>query len=481
VSDRHQIQWHSRVHREWARERLVFWRLGFYPTYRRADVMSTVDLVCARHGIRARIVYEVLGQHDLLARLWIPAATTPEQVDRDLKRTLAAFHLELCDMFSVDDVLLHWFWDEDIPGDPAPPKPQESDLAAVPPPRVMIEVSALIDRYNSGTADLEEVRANTWAESYFKAGLLAVRPRRQGIKFAVVVSTSGDLSSRFTAMESLGDQLGRILNKATRIYERSLYSGSGFGRFLLLGKLDPVDFFAINEDLISPIVDEASLSGVYRTRSVTYIANSPDQNTFSEGLAIPQDDLDEDTVDIEDVLAGGENARVEFKASAFVNVNRWLNTGERVEDEQVIMAFTRAVAAMLNGNGGTVVSGVLEGSTRDYSERVTGVPVRGELIILGVEFDLVNWSRPTWDEFENRLRQKLNALIEPTPLDMITIEQHSIDSRTVCTVAVQAGATRWFYFKKSGSYEFVVRRGASSVAISGPQEEAYKSVTNRGL
>src|SRR5438105_1073175 len=86
------------------------------------------------------------------------------------------------------------------------------------------------------------------------------------------------------------------------------------GRF---GKIDPADFFAISEDLIEPIVDEASLSGVYRTRSVTYVANSPDQTKFSEGLAIPQDVDSEGTVDIHDILAGGENARVEFKASAF--------------------------------------------------------------------------------------------------------------------------------------------------------------------
>jgi schlafen family protein len=404
-------------------------------------------------------------------------------VDRDLKRTLAAFHLELIDMFVVDGVLRHWFWDEEIEGQPLPPQPADADLAVPASPRTLREVSNLIDRFNSGDADLEVVQANASAGKFLEQGILAMRPRRQGIKFAVVVSTSGDLSSRYTAMESLGDQLERTLKKADRVYERSLYSGSGFGRFLILGKIDPADFFAISEDLIEPIVDEASLSGVYRTRSVTYVANSPDQTKFSEGLAIPQHGDDEGAVDIHDILAGGENARVEFKASAFMDVNRWLSTGERVGNDEMTGAFARAVVAMLNGNGGTVVSGVLEESIRDYADRLTDVPVRGDLILLGVEFDWTDWPRPEWDEFENRLRQKLAALVEPNPLDMIDISRHEVESRTLCAVDVHAGATRWFYLRRGKApnyvYDFVVRRGASSTVISGPQEESYKNLSPR--
>lgn len=484
-----QAQWHSDVHQRWGNERLVFWRFGFYPTYRRQEVLQTLEIICGRHGIRGRVVYEVFGQHDMLARFWLPGTVSQDDVDRDLKRTLAAFHLELCDMFVVDDILRHWFWDEgsvDAPllddegVDTPPPVPHEDDLVSPPTVRVLRETIDLVELFNRGEIDRAALEANDTVRSYLGTGVLGIRRVRQGIKFGMIVSTSGELSSRFTAMEALGTQLERILVAAEPVMERSLYSGSGFGRFLILGKIAPAEFFSINSGLIEPIVDEASLAGVYRTRSVTYIGSNPMLLMFSEAMALPPS-RDVDEVDIDDTLAGGENARVEFKGSVFTNINRWLHQGERVDDDAVVGTFAQAVVAMLNGNGGVVVSGVLESSIRDYGSRVSDAPRRGDLIILGTEFDWYDWKRQEWDEFENRLRQKLASMIEPNPLDFLTISQHDVEGRTLCAVLVAAGVPRWYYLRKGEVFEFAVRRGASSDVISGPLEESYKRMAPRGV
>jgi schlafen family protein len=475
-----QMQWNPAVHERWAQERLVFWRLGFYPTYRRDDVHEALEAVCARRDIRGRVVYEVFGQHDLLARFWLPPTISPEEVDRDIKRTLTAFHLELCDMFVVDQIVSHWFWKDATDIDSPPPEPAESDIARQPPHQMLREASELVERFNNHDVEQRVVEQNTAAGEYLRSGILGVRVIQPGIKFAVIVSTSGELSSRYAAIEALEEQLTRIVSNSQPIMEKSLYSGAGFGRFLILGKILPENFFSINSDLIKPIVDEASLSGVYRTRSLTYVGASPGLMAFSETLALPAVDEDEEPINVDEILAGGENSRVEFKGSVFVNVNRWMHQGDRHEDAGVADAFVRAVVAMLNSEGGVVVSGVLEADIRDYKE-LSDQPRTNGLILIGAEFDWADWSRPGWDSFEGRLRQKLNDSVEPAPSQFVSLTNHVVEGRTLCVASVTETSSMWFYVKKAPKqYEFVVREGASSVVLSGPIEESYKRLSPRG-
>lgn len=280
---------HPNVHEQWAQERLVFWRLGFYPTYRRAEVQQALEVVCRRHEIRGRVIYEVFGQHDLLARFWIPRGTAATDVDRDIKRTLTAFHLEFCDMFEVDRIVTHWFWDEWHNGERAAPSPDDELLQLHHPShQVLRDLDDLVERFNGGLLTVDQLKTDARARDYLAKGLFGMREVEEGIKFAIIVSTSTELSTRYTAMEALGKQLAQTLTHAAPIRERSLYSGSGFGRFLILGKVRGEDFFGINSSLITPIVDEASLSGVYRTRSITYIASSPELMSFGESLSLPE-------------------------------------------------------------------------------------------------------------------------------------------------------------------------------------------------
>jgi hypothetical protein len=341
-------------------------------------------------------------------------------------------------------------------------------------------VSDLVERFNVQEIDRQTLENDATAREYLEQGLIGIREIRDGIKFAIIVSVSGELGTRYTAMEALGGQLLRILCSSPAVMERSLYSGEGFGRFLILGKISPADFFEIGSSLIAPIVDEANLSGVYRTRSITYIANSPRLMSFSEVLALPEPSKDEEELNIDEVLAGGENARVEFKASVFVNVDRLIHKKERTEDDAIVETFLRAIVAMLNSNGGgVVVGGVLEASSRNYAEHFAKEPRTDGLILIGAEFDWADWRRGEWDEFENRMRQKLQDLIEPDPMTFIKIGKHIVKGRTLCTVLVEAAPPIWFYLRTGQRFDFAVRRGASSKVISGPEEEHFKRLSPR--
>lgn len=476
-----QIQWNHQVHQRWAKEQLVFWRLGFYPTYQREEVPQALEVVCGRHDIRGRVVYEVFGQHDLLVRLWLPQGVTPEDVERDFKRTLAAFHLELCDRFVVNQIVTHWFWDEESLTEPRPRSPEETTLALPPSTTALSEVSELVDAFNSGDATEAEVFDHPKVAEFLSLGLLGVRRARSGIKFAIIVSVPSELGTRWSIMDSLAKQLERRLGKARAVMERSLYRGEGFGRFLILGKIDPADFFRINEDLIGPIVDEAQLAGVYRTRSLTYIGNTPDLMSFSEALALNAEDKSDEDVDIKEVLAGGENARVEFKGSIFVNVERFAHQNEREKDPEISDTFLRSIVAMLNSDGGgVVVSGVLEASSRSFGERFTDLPAIDGLLMLGAEFDWQDWNRPEWDEFENRVRNLLRDFIEPNPLNFLSISRHVVMDRTLCAVSVNTPVPpMWFYLRRGDDFVFAVRQDSSSKVISGPEEDSFKKFSPR--
>lgn len=477
-----QIQWNQGVHERWAREQLVFWRLGFYPTYQREEVPQALEVVCGRHGIRGRVVYEVFGQHDLLVRLWIPPGITPEDVERDLKRTLAGFHLELCDRFVVNQIVTHWFWDEESPADSRPEPLDESMLTQQPPTPSLREVSELVDAFNGGDISESELFEHPSVTEYLSLGILGMRQSRQGIKLAIIVSVPSELGTRWSIMDSLAMQLEKRLLNAGAVKERSLYRGEGFGRFLILGKIDPPNFFKINEDLIGPIVDEAQLAGVYRTRSLTYIGNTPDLMSFSEALALPATGKKDEDIDIGEVLAGGENARVEFKGSIFINIERFAHKKEHEKDPEVTEAFVRAVVAMLNSDaGGVIVSGVVEASSRGFGERLNDFPVRDGLVILGAEFDWKEWKRPEWDEFENRVRNLLRDYIEPNPLNFLSVSRQVVMERTLCAIVINTPPPpMWFYLRRGDeSFGFAVRQNSSSKVISGPEEDNFKKFNPR--
>src|SRR4051812_4470577 len=171
-----QMQWHPVVHEQWAEERLVFWRLGFNPTYRREEVLEALDVISRRYGITAVTVYEVFGGYDLLWRVWVPKAAVLGEGDRDIKRTLPIFDLEMCDHFEVDSILRHWFWSErEDPSDFERPRSHEVELDPKPAANKLIRINEKLTEYNLGEVDFEAAMADEEIVEFKGRNLLELR------------------------------------------------------------------------------------------------------------------------------------------------------------------------------------------------------------------------------------------------------------------------------------------------------------------
>jgi hypothetical protein len=92
----------------------------------------------------------------------------------------------------------------------------------------------------------------------------------------------------------------------------------------------------------------------------------------------------------------------------------------------------------------------------------------------------MTWSRPEWDEYAHRVQQKLRSRIEPNPMDLVKLAQHSVDGRELCVVSASGLSPSWHYLRTGDTrFEFLVREGARSVSLSGPDEDQYKRLHPR--
>ena len=79
------LHWHNSVHKEWGKERLYFYRLGFAPIYNLTAIERALSKLFARHRIGSQVTYELYGNWDLLVRLWLPSDVQSEDFDLALR------------------------------------------------------------------------------------------------------------------------------------------------------------------------------------------------------------------------------------------------------------------------------------------------------------------------------------------------------------------------------------------------------------
>lgn len=136
---------------------------------------------------------------------------------------------------------------------------------------------------------------------------------------------------------------------------------------------------------------------------------------------------------------------------------------------------------MLNSEGGgVVVTGVVERSVRDYETRLSDLPHRDGLILLRIDFDWADWPRHEWDEYAHRIQQKLHSRIAPNPMDLVKLTHARVDDRDLCVISASGLSSSWHYLSVGdGRFDFLVREGARSLTLSGPEEDQYKKLHPR--
>ena len=145
------------------------------------------------------------------------------------------------------------------------------------------------------------------------------------------------------------------------------------------------------------------------------------------------------TLDARDLIAQGENARVEFKSSI-----RW--DFERKKVNRVLQeVIAKTIAGMMNREGGCLLIGVADDGT-----------------VLGIKDDLktLHKNRNT-DGFQRVLTDIVRTYLGVEYMGYIGTDFESLDGKTVCVVSVEKSSEPVF-LSKGDAHEFWVRMGNST-------------------
>ncbi|MDP9365362.1 MAG: protease Lon-related BREX system protein BrxL [Chloroflexota bacterium] len=160
-----------------------------------------------------------------------------------------------------------------------------------------------------------------------------------------------------------------------------------------------------------------------------------------------------------ELIAGGENSRVEFKQTAFWDVNRG------TKDKVISAAVVKTVAGFMNQEGGTLLIGV-----NDEGKAV------------GLDTDYQFWSRGprnARDAFENALTTLFEESIgKPATISHLKLSWEPVDGKEVCRIDVSPSREPVFVkSKETKSADFFVRMNNSTRALT--TEDAVKYIVGR--
>jgi len=144
------------------------------------------------------------------------------------------------------------------------------------------------------------------------------------------------------------------------------------------------------------------------------------------------------TPPVRELIAQGENDRVEFKSSM-----RW-DFRKNAVSKDLQEAIAASIAGMLNGEGGILLIGVADDGT-----------------VLGIEKDLRTVRRRNTDGFQLALAEIVKVYLGIEYMKYVHTRFEPIDGKQVCIVSVQRSPTPVF-FVKGGVHTFWVRAGSST-------------------
>ena len=459
-------QWHPEIRERWAGERLYFWRLAF-PTYDQAKVVANLEEVMRRVGVGAYAVYELYGGYDILLRAWLP---TTQKVFEAAFHDVFQSNAIVIEEFSVNEIVTHWPW------------------AAVDGGVRLLGEEVLGDRLSNG--EIERINAGpglSEVAEYQERGLIAPSWHSQGIKFIVVVGASQHPMAK-AAVDHLRDSLLQIVLDADEdaFTEKSVYKGIGFCAYLIVGRVRKDSFHLIGEELIYPI-NQVVAPETFGARTTTFTMSTEDFLAFSEQMTLEEEAPRQRSAT--EWLAEEEGQHLEVKGSAFTDLNQWLRSGEPNATPQMndvaVDSLMKAVAGLLNSEGGAIVLGALESKRYAGHPLLEGLPQVDPYLLLGLQTELGDrdWN---WDKYERALRDIMAERIDRDPNQYVHFYGDGIDSRPICVLTLReprrsptSGA--WFYHLAKGESHprFWVREGNRTREKRGSEIVEYQREKTR--
>ena len=156
------------------------------------------------------------------------------------------------------------------------------------------------------------------------------------------------------------------------------------------------------------------------------------------------------TVGVESLLGSQESQVLEFKSSL-----RWDYTLNRT-NRDLEQAVVKAVAGMLNADGGNLLLGVDD---------------EGQVLGLSPDYDS-SQSIGGRDGFERHLRAVLRAAVGDATMAFVGVTFHEIDGVDICQVRVES-SDHPIHVPKDGAQVFFVRQGNATRAMDSKESLAY--------
>jgi DNA-binding transcriptional regulator YiaG len=250
-------------------------------------VRRRIQETLSSYRVKSAIAYELFGVHDLMLRVWLPEEAGLEDFQQAMTSSLRVEGLSMCDPFQVRNVVRHWLFK----GDGA------TRIGLFSPTgqrRVSREEIAAVE---SGDEQLLGQLDNAGTVSRFPA---SPDPLEAGTKFSVVVTGDARMTTREQA--ELQSTLVNVLDQTERhgrIDQCSLYSGWGFGHFVVGGRVKPGHgVHVLTEDLL-PGVYERKVRLAFNSRTYSHVHSHANMVLSYESLVDPippppQEDGDED-------------------------------------------------------------------------------------------------------------------------------------------------------------------------------------------
>jgi len=375
--------------------------------------------------------------------------------------------------------------------------PTQAELEEGRPARERHRVNELM---KAETSDLRRFDRPTQRliKDFRDAFLIKKAHFRDGIRFMVLIKVTQDHSD----VDNLQSRLIDVLNRSIGVIrDPSLYRLDDRNHpFLILGHVAerPGQFHAINERVVSKIND---LVGVGSAR--TYASFFPMKGFLGieEHLRGPTDEVAPPEPDAEELLTQAEGQHLEIKATAFTDVDQWIRgdgastrSSRPVADpkNKSVNSLMRAIASMLNSDGGHIVVGAVEKSVYGSYDRFTQLPSADpkgihRLYSLHSLGDHESDIPPTgsWDQFSRTLREIIECRFNPVPATQwVRIRQATLATSTLCIIDIHVPDEFFDVLvtdKRTKQLEekFIVRVEAKGIELKGTARAKHERTTPR--
>ncbi|MBS1863960.1 MAG: ATP-binding protein [Actinobacteria bacterium] len=505
------LLWHDAVHERLESSQLYFWKLAFSPRYPKQEIFDGLAHFYKVANITSYVVYETLGDYDLLLRVWAPRSYNAEELELLLRQSLQGCYLWNLNYLACKT---EYHFSDKIEGlDP----PSADRLETVRAPLV-----EEINEYNAHQAkrllrltedDEEYLERPAGVDELVEGGILRSIPLdTRGIRMFITFDHPRQPfrpETRTLAVKELRNKCREVRESWVGETEEngsgervpvqppniSIYAGAGsMTDFLIIARAPHKHFHAFVRQLIHGI-REIGLDQMYEMRPYTHVIADRMFSSFREHRSVGAL-----VDDVADLVHQEEGESLELKATLETNFRSLIVAGRTDPDPVMVDEVVRAVSGFLNSpHGGTLVLGVLEtrrelNKARDAEQYLQALedrfgyrpdesePDAFPNAVLGIEVDIEAGHFADPDTYFLRLGEILKTRINPSPWPWIRIEPRELSGRTICLVSVRPGDV-WFYTAMDNPkrLDFYVRQGGSTPALSGPEGDLYKLVYQRGV